>query len=313
MPNSTLGALTAATAATGGLFYGTQSGADRKFTFTAAGATLIEAADAAAQRTALAVLPLTGGTLTGALINSTNGAASAPVVSLTGTTFTGGTATTTKPTLIVEPSGTTSTNWSTSGTLIGANAANGFVGNLIDAQINGVSRFTVTVSSGWTAGGNIIINPNFGGAGRIRFGGTSGAFLNPGSVFSVGSTTAIGWTATTDGAGNSAEDLILRRDDANILAQRNGTNAQTKRVYGTYTDASNYVRASLAASSTLVTLAAETAGTGADNVDINITTAGTGLVNLATQSASVDAVSASTHTARIKIGGTEYKILLSTI
>jgi len=82
---------------------------------------------------------------------------------------------------------------------------------------------------------------------------------------------------------------------------------------GYYTDGSNYVRASLSSSSTLVTLAAETAGTGADNVGINITTAGTGLVNLATQTASSDVVAASTHTARIKIGGTEYKILLSTV
>ena len=53
MADSTLGNLTAATAATGGLFYGTQAGADRKFTLTAAGAALGEAADAAAQITAL--------------------------------------------------------------------------------------------------------------------------------------------------------------------------------------------------------------------------------------------------------------------
>jgi len=96
-------------------------------------------------------LPLAGGTLTGALINSANGAASAPVVSLTGTTFTGGTATTTKPTLIVEPTGTTSTGWSTSGTLIGANAATGFAGNLLDLQLNGAARFSVTSAGAVTA------------------------------------------------------------------------------------------------------------------------------------------------------------------
>ena len=53
MADSTLANLTAATPATGGLFYGTQSGNDRKFTMTAAGATLAEAANAAAQLTAL--------------------------------------------------------------------------------------------------------------------------------------------------------------------------------------------------------------------------------------------------------------------
>lgn len=96
-------------------------------------------------------LPLAGGTLTGALINSTNGAASAPVVSLTGTTFTGGTATTTKPTLIVEPTGTTSTGWSTSGTLIGANAATGFTGSLMELHTNGVAQFRVVGNARVTA------------------------------------------------------------------------------------------------------------------------------------------------------------------
>lgn len=55
MADSTLAAMTAATAATGGILYGVQSSADRKFTVTAAGATLNEAVDAAAQRTALSV------------------------------------------------------------------------------------------------------------------------------------------------------------------------------------------------------------------------------------------------------------------
>ena len=44
MSDKTLAALTAATPATGGLLYGTQGGADRKFTLAAAGATMMEAA-----------------------------------------------------------------------------------------------------------------------------------------------------------------------------------------------------------------------------------------------------------------------------
>ncbi|MDI1314817.1 hypothetical protein [Prosthecobacter sp.] len=43
MSDKTLAALTAATPATGGLLYGTQGGADRKFTLTAAGAAMMEA------------------------------------------------------------------------------------------------------------------------------------------------------------------------------------------------------------------------------------------------------------------------------
>jgi hypothetical protein len=82
MADSTLAALTAATAGTGGLYYGTQAGADRKFTMSAAGAVLAEAANAAAQVTALGVLPLSGGTLTGPL------------------TITGGTVVTSTPLLV---------------------------------------------------------------------------------------------------------------------------------------------------------------------------------------------------------------------
>ena len=53
MADKTLASLTAAPPATGGLIYGTQGGADRKFTLSAVGAALIEAATAADQRTAL--------------------------------------------------------------------------------------------------------------------------------------------------------------------------------------------------------------------------------------------------------------------
>jgi hypothetical protein len=101
--------------------------------------------DNAALAAALAAkLDTAGGTLTGALVNSTNGAASTPVLSLTGSVFTGGTATSTKPSLLLEPTGATSNNWSTSGTFFGVNAASGFAGNLFDAQVNGSRRFCVT-------------------------------------------------------------------------------------------------------------------------------------------------------------------------
>jgi len=50
-------------------------------------------------------------------------AASTPQEKISGTWYTGGTATTTKPQLLIEPAGTTSTGWSTNGTGIGVNAA----------------------------------------------------------------------------------------------------------------------------------------------------------------------------------------------
>lgn len=85
--------------------------------------------------------------MTGALVNSTNGAASTPALSLTGTPFTGGSATTTKPLALLETTGATSNNWSTSGTMLGLNAPSGFAGNVIDLQRNGVSGFKVNINS----------------------------------------------------------------------------------------------------------------------------------------------------------------------
>lgn len=67
--------------------------------------------------------------------------------------------------------------------------------------------------------------------------GTGGMFSQPAGGFLVSSTFAFGWFADT--WINSAPDLLLRRDAANTLAQRNGTNAQKARWYETFTDVSN--------------------------------------------------------------------------
>jgi hypothetical protein len=81
-------------------------------------------------------------TLGSRFISSLNGAASAPPGAFTGTWFTGGSATTTKPQVVIEPAGTTSTAWSTSGTGFGVNAASGFAGPFIDLQLNGTSEWS---------------------------------------------------------------------------------------------------------------------------------------------------------------------------
>lgn len=77
---------------------------------------------------------------------SVNGAASTPPLALTGTIFTGGSATTTKPALLIEPAGTTTAGWSTSGTLLGLNMPNAFAGFALDIQANGVSKFGINAS-----------------------------------------------------------------------------------------------------------------------------------------------------------------------
>jgi hypothetical protein len=56
----------------------------------------------------------------------------------------------------------------------------------------------------------------------------------------IGNAMGYAWSSLADPT-NATRDLILVRDDANTLAQRNGTNAQKLRVYGT-TTGSKYVQ-----------------------------------------------------------------------
>jgi len=73
----------------------------------------------------------------------TSNSPSGPPLSLTGSWFSGGTGTTTKPQLLVEPSGTVSDSWNTNGTGIGINAPSNFTGKLLDLQLNSTSNFSV--------------------------------------------------------------------------------------------------------------------------------------------------------------------------
>jgi hypothetical protein len=207
-------------------------------------------------------------TLGSRFISSLNGAASAPPGTFTGTWFTGGTATTTKPQVLIEPTGTTSTAWSTSGTGFGVNAASGFAGRLLDLQVNGSVMFRAEASNSRFYAGTTFIGET-GGAATI--GNTTGGSIQIGGGGEVRANAGYSF-----GAGTSQ----LHLDATNTVGLRNGTNAQTFRCYGTYTDASNYVRAALSSTSTAVTLAAETAGTGADDIPLNLTAAGTGTIQV---------------------------------
>jgi hypothetical protein len=71
-----------------------------------------------------------------------------------------------------------------------------------------------------------------------------------------------------------SDPVILARDSGNILAQRNFTNPQTFRIYNTYTDASNYERASLKWDSNLFKIGTESLGTGTAR-DVELIVGGT--------------------------------------
>lgn len=113
----------------------------------------------------------------GQLVSVLSPVASQPAALFTGTWFTGGDSTTTKPLVLIEPSGTPSSNWNISGTAIGVNANIAFAGNLVDLQVNGASYFRVDnlgsaivsrlvdarvgdVSSSWTDGGSQVLQDN---------------------------------------------------------------------------------------------------------------------------------------------------------
>lgn len=102
--------------------------------------------------------------LLGNITNTGNNIASTSLLLSNGTWYTGGSATTTKPSWLLEPTGTTSTDWSTDGTGIGINAASGFIGNLIDAKTNNTSKFKVDYSGIITEAtwrGNSIVANNY--------------------------------------------------------------------------------------------------------------------------------------------------------
>jgi hypothetical protein len=204
-------------------------------------------------------------TLAGRLINSYTSIASSPAKVFTGTWFTGGTSTTTKPHLLIEPAGATSTAWSTSGTGLGVNAASGFAGKLLDLQVNGTSQFSVDAAVGT-------------GVLCVRLQASNRVDVT--NLLLIGSSTILSPGQLALGTGGAA-DTIFARDAANTFAQRNAANAQTFRVYNTFTDASNYERGFLRWSSNVFEVGPEAAGTGTAR-PMRITAATLKLPNLPT-------------------------------
>ena len=150
---------------------------------------------------------------------------------------------------------------------------------LLDLDVEGVSKFSVDKLGGVSMNSHLQIlgaSKIYGTSFSINVGGTSSGSnnwitLTASSVVrvainsagvAVGNDRAIGWSSLA--AASTATGLSLSRDADNILAQRNGVAAQTSRIYGTYTDASNYRRINLSMSiEGVAELKPEGAGTGA--------------------------------------------------
>lgn len=155
--------------------------------------------------TALVIQQNQNSNFVGRLTSSKNGAASNPGFQTIGTWFTGGSATTTKPQVYIEPSGTTSNNWSTSGTGIGANAASGFTGNLIDAQVAAVRKFNVTGGGQVVAGSALPPAPTVWG----------GLTLTPKYMASSSSGADTAFAAVTNADTDSSAIALFRSKGSN--------------------------------------------------------------------------------------------------
>ena len=114
---------------------------------------------------------------------------------------------------------------------------------LMDLQVGGVSRFRVRKDGIVVVGNNASFSGDASGKLIIRPSSGSGFANCAAQGFHANTTGVIGFTPTSP---DGTPDTVLVRDAANTLAQRNGTNAQTTRIYDTYTSATDYHRLAIA-------------------------------------------------------------------
>lgn len=182
----------------------------------------------------------------GQLQVNTNTEASKSSLLLNGTGFSGGTATTTKPTFLIEPTGATSTGWGTLGTKIGVNAESGFKGNLIDLQVNGSSYMKYNANFPSFALGASTASANYSfasgylntssGAYSSTFGRNNTVNNSNGGAFGAFNTVS-GNTSYVFGYDNNITGNYTVGFGLNCLTNINGQFAMSSGGFGGYGDA----------------------------------------------------------------------------
>jgi hypothetical protein len=185
-------------------------------------------------------------------------------------TLTGGTVTANTP--VIDATQT----WNSSGTTFTGirfdvtDTASAAGSLLMDLRVGGVSRFSISKAGAATAasitfpttgndtGGTIAANDSF------RSLAVTAATANSSVVFTncgleLRSTIA---PLLFGNASASTTPTLIYDGSSGVLAQRNSINAQTFRIYNTFTDASNYERVSFGWSTNIFTIGRESAGTG---------------------------------------------------
>ena len=136
---------------------------------------------------------------------------------------------------------------------------------LLDLQVGGASKFRVGKDGQVSAGSFMMgISPESttSMSGLLRNGNNLLVNTVGTQAFNFSTASFISTRPIAFGTSAYAADVVLNRDAADTLAQRNGTSAQTSRIYGTYTDASNYERGYLTANTDGLTIGHEALGTG---------------------------------------------------
>jgi hypothetical protein len=195
---------------------------------------------------------------------------------------------------LVDLSGT----WNTTGTPAGirlniTDTASNAASLLLDLQVGGVSRFSAAKNGSFSAGpsrAQIVWSYEGGSFSTTKW--TAYLDLNTVTTQILGlglnyiglqSVESINWSNgfNVHGTGGNVFDLSILRDAANTLAQRNGVNAQTLRVYNTFTDGSNFERGRFAWASNVLTIGTENAGTGLAR-ELALQTSGTDRIRIDT-------------------------------
>jgi hypothetical protein len=187
-----------------------------------------------------------------------------------GATLTGGTVTASTP--LIDATQT----WNSAGTVFTGlrlnvtDTASNASSLLMDFQVGGDTRAKIEKAGdiyakrAFTFTGVLsFLRPSFNGDFLMANGptGTATFFFNHNEGrISLRTTHAYAWSSTSDPT--ATNDLFLNRDAAGTLAQRNAGNAQTFRIYESFTDASNYTRGKLEWASNVFRIGTEKAGTG---------------------------------------------------
>lgn len=149
--------------------------------------------------------------------------------------------------------------------------------NTIDFVLGGTTRHQFQSDGSIKLGGTDpwIYHTNF----TIRS-PSSGVINLRGSLNASAATVNLGTLNTTGNVTIGSTDLILARDTANTLAQRNANNSQVFRIYRQYTDGSNYSRffVNTNATGSKIAFGTERAGTGS-SVGVDFYVNGTKMID----------------------------------